>query len=186
MSPLDLSRRSVFIGAAASALLPMTEAVAQTAAAGGDWFSMVKQQHTMIAMSLDEVTAENASPSARKAALNKLAYQLTAHATAEENVIYPALAMNGMTEGSDQLYMQQAHAKVKNAQIDMDDKKDSSANDWLSTVKALQAAILEHAKQHEEADLFPKLQSKLSAAQNKMLITGYAKMFVSVKQIQVV
>ena len=164
----------------------MTEAVAQTAAAGGDWFAMVKRHHAMIADTLNELTTTTLSMGQRKVALNKLAYQLTAHGTAEENVLYPALALHGMMDGADKLYMEQAHAKVKNAEIDMDVMSGADAAQWLNKAGALQKAILEHAKQHEEGDLFPKLQQKLDADQNRMLTAGYAKMFDAVKPVEVV
>lgn len=187
MTSTPLSRRNTLLAgaAAAAALLPLREAVAQTAAAGGDWFAMVKAHHALIARTFDEVLASDGKPAAaRDRLLKKLAYQLTAHSVAEENVLYPALALNGMTTESDKLYLDQAHAKVMNADLDMTAMmkgKPQGGGAWLDKAKALQAAVLKHAKEDEEADLYPKLQQKLDAGMNAMLTAEYRRQFGSVK-----
>ena len=176
----DTNRRSLLVGAAASAaLLPFRTAVAQTEAAGGDWMAMVKTHHAMIAKSFDDLLAGTPT----MAALKKLAYQLTAHSVAEENVLYPALASNGMMSESDKLYLDQAHAKVGNAEIDMSAMKGADKAALTDKIRTLQAAVLKHAKEDEEADLFPKLKDKLDAKQNAMLTAQYKQQFASVKPV---
>ncbi len=180
MQTTDTNRRSLLVGAAASAaLLPFRNAIAQTEAAGGDWMAMIKAHHALIAKSFDDILAKPGKPS--MAALKKLAYQLTAHSVAEENVIYPALAMNGMTSESDKLYLDQAHAKVGNAEIDMDAMTGADPATLIDKIKTLQTAVLKHAKEDEEADIFPKLQQKLNPKQNAMLTAEYKKQYASVK-----
>ena len=124
------SRRQWLIGtaAAAAALTPLRDAVAQSAKGGGDWLAMVKTHHLLVAKTLEEMLASNKAIYSRRARMQRtLAYQLTAHSVAEENVIYPALATNGLVTESDQLYLDQAHAKVLNAQIEMTSAKDEAA-----------------------------------------------------------
>ena len=180
MQPNQADRRAILVGAAATAaLLPFRQAIAQTEAAGGDWMAMVKAHHLMIAKSFDDILGSSGEPSMRM--LKKLAYQLTAHSVAEENVIYPAIAMHGMTRESDMLYLDQAHAKVGNAEIDMDAMTGADKGAMMDKVKALQAAVLKHAKEDEEANLFPKLQQQLDAKQNAMLTMQYKQQFASVK-----
>ena len=155
--------------------------VAQTAAAGGDWLAIVKTHHAAIAKTFEELVATGMKAGAtRDAALKKLAYQLTAHAVAEENVLYPALAMHAMTSESDKLYLDQAHAKVMNAEIDMAAVTDKG-DVWLDKAKTLQAAVLKHAKEDEEANFYPKLKAKLDARQNAMLTAEYQHQYASVK-----
>ncbi len=184
---LSPSRRNfVVASAAAAALLPLQKVVAQTAAASGDWMDMVQAQHALIAKSFDTLMAAK-SVRARKAALNAIAYQLTAHSTAEENVLYPALAMNGLMTEADKLYLDQAHAKVLNAELDMGAQKEMTESpDWKEKAQKLQAAILKHAKDDEEGTYYPQLKQKLDAMQNSQLTAQYRLQFGSVKPTTIV
>jgi hypothetical protein len=181
-----LSRRTLMASAAvaAAALTPFVEATAQTAKAGGDWFGMVKAHHLLIAKTLDEaVKADKRTYASRDTLLRTLSYQLTAHSVAEENVLYPALASINMVSESDMLYLDQAHAKVMNAQIEMTIAKDKTGNAWIEKVVALRTAVLKHAKEDEEANLFPKLLAAMDASQNTMLTTAYHREFASVSSM---
>lgn len=156
-------------------------AATETAVSAGDWLAIVKTHHAAIAKAVEELLATGMKAGAtRDTALKKLAYQLTAHCVAEENVIYPALAMHGMTFESDKLYLDQAHAKVMNAEVDMAAMTDKG-NVWLDKAKALQAAVLKHAKEDEEANFYLKLKQKLDARQNAMLTAEHQHQYASVK-----
>lgn len=183
MTTAAVSRRTLMAGAAA-ALVPMQQAVAQTAAAGGDWFAMIQAHHLAIAKTFDALLASPATGPKRAGLLRQLGYQLTAHSVAEENVIYPALALNGMTTESDKLYLDQAHAKVMNTETEMAAMKDKAGTAWLDKAKALQAAVLKHAKEDEEANLYPKLRDKLDASMNATLTALYKREFDSVKPVR--
>ena len=187
MPIVQVPRRAVLLGAAAAALAPMQHAVAQTSLAGGDWFQMVQAHHALIAQTLEAlVNSGNASTSRRAGVLNKLAYQLTAHSVAEENVLYPALSNNGMTREADMLYLDQSHAKVLNAEIDMAAAMGSPPSAWLDKAKALQTAVLKHAKEDEEASLYPRLQQAGGPAMQTRLTALYQSQFNSVKPARVV
>ena len=175
-----ISRR--LLVASAAALVPMQQAVAQTAAARGDWLAMIQAHHAMIAKSFDALIAsQSRTYLQRDRLIAAIGYQLTAHSVAEENVIYPALAMAGMTTDSDKLYLDQAHAKVMNAQLELAARANREGDAWLAPAKALQTAVLTHAKEDEEARLYPQLKQKLSAEQNAMLTAGYMREFASVR-----
>ncbi len=111
---------------------------------------------------------------------NALAYELTAHSVAEENVLYPQLATMGMVSESDRLYLDQAHAKVMNAQLELIDEKNEGA--WFDKVRQLQAAVLKHAQQDEEGSMYPALRSKLNPQANGMLGKMYQREFDSVSK----
>lgn len=177
-----ISRRLVCAAAVAgTALTAMQGAVAQTDAAGGDWMAMVRSHHAMLDATFQDLLATRDNQARQRKALHqRLAYILTAHAVAEENVLYPALAMHGLKPGSDKLYHDQAEAKVMNAELDMAADKGNSA--WLDKVRTLQAAITTHAKQDEEADLYPKLMQAASREENAMLTAGYRREFMRVKR----
>ena len=172
--------RSLMAGAAA-ALLPMRDVVAHTAAAKGDGMAMAKGHHALIAKTFDELLATDGKPAARPAGMRKLAHQLTAHSVAEENVLYAAMAMNGMVSEADKLYLDQAHAKVMNHQLEMMAKM-NDAKGWLDTAKTMPAAVLKHAEEGEEANLCPKLKQAMDASKNAMLTAACRREFSHVKQ----
>ena len=176
---ITLSRRTLGMGAAGlAAITAMRSAVVSAEMSGGNWLDMVKSHHTLIAHNLDQILATSDSQVAERTALLKhLGYLLTAHSVAEENVLYPAIARMGMTSASDQLYIEQSHAKVVNADLGMS-PKDSS--EWLAKVRELKAGVLHHAKDEEEGDIFPKLMRAAGPAENAKLTKAYAHQFASV------
>jgi len=176
------SRRTLGVGAVGlAALAAMQASIAEAQASGGNWFDMVKAHHALIAGNLDKILATSDSQSAERATLQRhLGYLLTAHSVAEENVLYPALARLGMVQASDQLYIEQAHAKVGNADLEVSPKGDTA---WLDKVTALKTAILHHAKDEEEADLFPKLMQAAGPSMNAKLTADYARQFASVRPV---
>jgi hemerythrin superfamily protein len=177
-----ISRRGLAVSAAGvAALAAMQASVAKAQASGGTWFDMVKDHHAMIGATLDKILATSDGQARERAYLQKqLGYLLTAHSVAEENVLYPALARMGMVAASDQLYIEQAHAKVGNSDLEVSPKGDSS---WLTKVSGMRTAILHHAKDEEEGDLFPKLMQAASPAMNALMTVDYARQFASVHKI---
>jgi hemerythrin superfamily protein len=146
---------------------------------------MIQAHHALIAKSFDELLAsQRRTYAARDRLIRAIGYQLTAHSVAEENVIYPAIAMAGMTADSDKLYLDQSHAKVMNAQLELAARANRTGNDWMQPAQALQAAVLKHAKEDEEGRLYPQLKQKLSPEQNALLTAGYAREFASVRPVR--
>ncbi|CAA9419309.1 MAG: Hemerythrin domain protein [uncultured Ramlibacter sp.] len=179
------SNRRLVLATFAASLLPMREAVAQTAAAGGDWFAMIQQHHALVAKTFDRLLAsQKATYLARERLVRTLNYQLTAHSVAEENVIYPAIAMAGLRPESDKLYMDQAHTKVMNSTLELQTAMKDKGN-WMQPATTLRDAVLKHAKDDEEGRLYPQLRSKLTAAENALLTANYQREFNSVKPVQV-
>jgi hemerythrin superfamily protein len=178
----DLSRRALGFGTIGlAAFATMSDVVAQTMAAGGDWFDMIKAHHRLIAQNLDQILATRDDQVAERMRLQKrLGYLLTAHSVAEENVIYPAVARMGMTGDSDRLYMEQAQAKVVNADLGM---SPAGTTVWRDHVSALKTAILHHAKVEEETDIFPRLMQSAGPELNAKLTQGYQSQFASVSPV---
>jgi hemerythrin superfamily protein len=175
----DLSRRALGLGTIGlAAFTAMSDAVAQTMAAGGDWLDMVKAHHGLIAQNLDQILATSDDQASERMRLQKhLGYLLTAHSVAEENVLYPAVARMGLTADSKRLYMEQAEAKVVNADLGM---SPAGTTAWRDHVSALKTAILHHAKVEEEADIFPRLMRLAGPELNTKLTEGYQSQFASV------
>jgi hemerythrin-like domain-containing protein len=175
MTSPALSRRLVIAGAAA-ALLPMREAIAQVR--GGDWLPMVREHHRLIARSLQELVAStDRNFLQRDRLIRSIGYQLSAHSMAEENAIYPAMAMAGMKTASDRLYLDQGHAKVINAQLDLAARLNREGRDWTEHAQALLASVMRHVVEDEERDLFPQLHRRLNAQQNAVIGQTYARDF---------
>jgi len=86
----------------------------------------------------------------------------------------------GLTADSDRLYMEQAQAKVVNADLGM---SPAGTTVWLDHVSALKTAILHHAKVEEEADIFPRLMQSAGPALNAKLTRGYQQQFASVSPV---
>ena len=170
-----LSRRSLAVGAVGlTAAAAMGRAVAQTAMAGGTWMDMVKAHHAMIARTFDDIDASQGDMDRTMTLFKRQTYLLTAHSVAEENVIYPAIARMGMKTDSDHLYIEQAHAKVVNSDIEVMMKDHKR---WRDAQAALKAAVLHHAKEDEEANFFPRLMSASTPEQNAMMTDAYAREF---------
>jgi hypothetical protein len=182
-----LRRRALIAGGAAmaTALMPLRESVAQTAAARGDWLAMIKAHHVLIARSFEQLLGNDRRTYLQRDRLVRLiGYQLTAHSVAEENVIYPALARAGMVTESDKLYLDQAHAKVMNAQMELATLARRESDEWRAPAQALQQAVLRHAQGDEEGNYYPKLHQQLDAATNALLTAGYQREFSSVKVLR--
>jgi hemerythrin superfamily protein len=162
-TPVFPRRKLIFTASAATAaaLLPMQQSVAQVARAGGDWFAMVKAHHALVAETFEALLKSgDGLHSRRERLVRTLGFQLTAHSVAEENVLYPALAMAGLRTESDKLYLDQAHAKVMNAELTLLTGAKTGGAPWLAKVRDMQTAVLKHAKQDEEADLYPRRKTR--------------------------
>ena len=152
----------------------------ETQALDGGWLQLVKAHHLMIEQAFDALIDDSGRNFSRCAVLHKrLSYLLTAHAVAEENVLYPALAMCNLQSDSDRLYLDQAHAKVMNALLDISDEK--CGPDWLEKASQLRTAVLRHAKEDEEGNLYPQLAQALDATTATKLDMAYRREFLTVK-----
>ncbi len=174
------TRKKTESGEAPSSLQAMRDPIEATERMADDWLEFIKSHHTLIEAAFDAVLANADSPlDIRQQRFRRLGLLLTAHCVAEENVIYPALAMYGLQSESDKLYLDQAHAKVMNAVLDMADDKGSAG--WLEKAQELKAVVLQHAKQDEEADLYPRLEAELDPTTAMKLGAAYRREFLSVK-----
>lgn len=183
-----LDRRTfVTAGAAAMALAQVANAAADeaatTAAAGGDWFILVKQQHAVITGYLNQLidSAPAASAAGLSAGLKRLNYLLTAHSVAEENVLYPAAATHELEIGAAELYLEQDAQKVLNSVINLE-VQGGDTSQLINQLVRLRTLIVEHAINHEENDLYPRLRAKATATQNDLLTQNYQRFYAMVQQ----
>jgi hemerythrin superfamily protein len=126
-------------------------------AAGRDPFAALAQDHQTI-LALLGAMAEADSVFNRTQRFLRLKRKLSAHALAEEDVIYPALCELGQDrEGAQQLYAEHAEMKIHLYTLEEMPKDDPA---WESQVGELRTLIEGHARQEEDVE-FPTLRAAL-------------------------
>lgn len=146
-------------GVIARRILPPFMAQATGTATGRDPFDALAQDHRAFLSLLREM--EESPPDAvfdRTQHLLRLKRRLTAHALAEEDVIYPLLREQANeVEDTRRLYAEHADMKVHLHALEQMPKDDPR---WRDRVRELRMLIERHARQEEEVD-FPKLRAML-------------------------
>ena len=92
---------------------------------------------------------------------------LSAHATAEEQVVYPAV--RSYYQNTQDLYQEQAEMKQMLEQIKA---LNPSASDFKENVTRLMRAVQHHVQQ-EENEMFPKIRDNFSDEQQKQMATEF-------------
>jgi hemerythrin superfamily protein len=132
-------------------------------AAGGDPFDALARDHQRVLGMIDTMLQSDGSAKFRRTAgLLQVKRSLTAHALAEEDVVYPLLREEvGAGEAADRLYREHAEMKVhlfKLEHLPLDDAR------WQEELRALRELIARHAGD-EENNEFPRLRQALSRDQ---------------------
>lgn len=162
--------RTVAIGAAtgiAAGLLAnlfRKAAVQAPTIAAGSWDKALAAEHAAALKIFDllEATGDHATVR-RSVLLTQLKHAISKHAFQEENVVYATMRDRGLTEAADQLNHE--HGYVKQYFFDLTEMpKDDPA--WLPKLKEFRGLIEKHMRD-EEDDLFPRLRSQLSEAENR-------------------
>lgn len=186
----NLSRRGFGAMAGAAAIGAASSAVAQnapmeslgntsrsTAQPGGtEIFDGLIQDHKEIAAMLSQMQALE-SNSDRVRSVGTLKTLLTRHAVAEENALYPALALLANEEDQAQdMYSQHAAMKIDLYALE---QAAMGNGDWQTQLQEITQTITEHV-QEEERDVFPTMRETLGATaarqveqqveQNKQLV----------------
>lgn len=152
----------LLVGFVASRLLPIGIAAASgaiRAASGKDPFDILIRQHKELLSLLDRMEALTTHQIARR---NALAYwfkrQISKHAMAEEDVVYPMLHDDAQrAEQADKLYAEHAQMKILLFELQRAVHSDEA---WQSAVRGLRAEIEPHARQEEQEE-FPRLRELL-------------------------
>jgi hemerythrin superfamily protein len=149
-------------GLIAARMLPPLVAQATGAmrvAAGGDPFDALAQDHREILSLLDRMErSPDDAVVTRTQLLLRLKRRLSAHALAEEDVVYPMLHDRAHeTEDARHLYGEHAEMKMHLFALEQMPKDDPR---WPDRARRLKALIAGHVRQEEEVD-FPKLRRLL-------------------------
>jgi hypothetical protein len=144
---------------------------ARRAAEGRDWLAQILDHHEQIEAAFSAV--ERATDTAmRRSAQEDLAVLLSAHANAEEAVIYPALIYFGHKTHGTAGYTEQAGAKANLGELEYLDPMSQEYSDKLAHIRG---AVAHHVYE-EENDRFLDLK-ELSPADQARLTQRYAEEF---------
>jgi hemerythrin superfamily protein len=140
------------------------------AAAGRDPFDALADDHRIILSLLNrmESSPDNATFD-RTQLLLRLKRRLSAHALAEEDVVYPLLHGRAH-EVDDTMHLYSEHAEMKMHLFTLEQMPKSDPR-WRGIATELRDLIAGHVKQEEEVD-FPKLRAVLDQKETAMMSGG--------------
>ncbi len=129
-------------------------------ASGGDPFDALARDHQRVLGMMDMMLQSDDSATVRRTAgLLQVKRSLTAHALAEEDIVYPLLREEvGAVEAADRLYREHAELKIHLFRLEHMPKNDKA---WREELRDLRELIARHAGD-EENEQFPRLREKLS------------------------
>jgi hypothetical protein len=126
---------------------------ARAAAGTADWLAQILDHHVQIEAAFAAVTAA-AGLGPRRLAQRELEVLLSAHANAEEAVIYPALIHFGHKIHGTAGYTEQAGAKANLGELDY---RDALSQAYLDKLEHIRGAVAHHVYE-EEGDRFLDLK----------------------------
>ncbi len=137
--------------------------------AGRDPFEALAQDHRNVLALFDRIEHTEGSARLRRSTLLfQLKRMLTAHALAEEDIIYPMLRDDAQRqEMANQLYREHAEMKVRLFQLEHQAKDHP---DWIVQLRDLREIITAHARQEEENE-FPRLQAAVGGDGKSRLLS---------------
>jgi len=147
-------------------------AKARASAVPGSWLSMVLDHHLQIEAAFLAV-ANASSASGRVAAQKQLALILTGHSTAEEVVLYPAMALSDQKAHSEMAYLEQSMTKVQLAALE---RLDPMSQDFADKLEHIRGAVAHHVYE-EEDKWFPELQALNEPSLEDTLAARYQEEF---------
>lgn len=141
-------------------------------ASAGEWDQALTAEHEATLLLFDKLQATTESNVAkRKFLLMQLKHALAKHAHQEENVVYPAMRANGLTDEADELNKE--HGYVKQFLFELTEMEPSDTR-WAEKLSEFRTQIEEHMREEEEA-LFPSLRDKLSDEGNHHITVAMNK-----------
>lgn len=135
---------------------------------GTDPFDTLAQDHRNVLALFGRIEETDTSQVMRRSTmLQQLKRMLTAHALAEEDIVYPMLHDDAhRREQALKLYRDHAEVKVKLFELEHKAKDDPS---WIEDIRNLHRMIAEHAHEEEQIE-FPKLRAALDDGQCTSLL----------------
>jgi hemerythrin superfamily protein len=130
-----------------------------------DVVTRVRRQHDTIRRLFDDV--EKATPAGRAVAFQPLVRLLAVHETAEEMVVYPAVALAGRDARAVVRARRSEEDQAKKALADLEGT-DPSSREFLTKLRAFRADVEAHAEA-EEAEVLPLLDEHRAAHELRLM-----------------
>lgn len=135
---------------------------------GGDAFEELTADHKRVLAACDQ--AERAEGPARMAMFLVIKRELSKHAVAEEDVIYPLIA-DKLGAQSDAMRLYEEHGEVKRLLAEIEESLEGGDDlRYRDRMRALRDNVRRHADD-EETHWFPRLREQLDA-KNRALVSG--------------
>lgn len=138
----------------------------------GDWLSHALEHHRRIEACFELALGAN-SVAERRAALRDLSMVLTAHANAEEAVLYPAMANESSKASAGMAYEEHAMTRIQMGALET---LDPMGQDWRDKLGHIRGAVLHHVHE-EEGSRFPKLRQAIAPQDDQRLTRRFLEEF---------
>ncbi|MFN3457855.1 MAG: hemerythrin domain-containing protein [Novosphingobium sp.] len=145
---------------------------AQRLAKPGDWLSHALEHHRRIEACFELALGAN-SVAERRAALRDLSMVLTAHANAEEAVLYPAMANESSKASAGMAYEEHAMTRIQMGALET---LDPMGQDWRDKLGHIRGAVLHHVYE-EEGSRFPELREAIAPQDDQRLTRRFLEEF---------
>ena len=145
---------------------------ARNLAKPGDWLSHVLEHHRRIEACFT-LALHAATLAERQAALRDLAMVLTAHANAEEAVLYPAMVVAHEKAHAGQSFEEHAMTRI---QLGILETIDPMSREWQDKLDHIRGAVLHHVYV-EEGERFPELREAIDPAEDQRLTRRFVEEF---------
>jgi hemerythrin superfamily protein len=132
-----------------------------------DAIALLKQDHKAVRAKLEELAATtNRAAKTRTELLRKIAAELKAHTTIEEEIFYPAFKAAGEKADDDKMYFEalEEHRAAEDLVLPDLLETDVGSDQFGGRAKVLKELIDHHAKE-EEDEMFPRARKLMDAAQ---------------------
>ncbi|MBI4779849.1 MAG: hemerythrin domain-containing protein [Oscillatoriophycideae cyanobacterium NC_groundwater_1537_Pr4_S-0.65um_50_18] len=129
---------------------------------------IIRADHTKANVLFAEIESSN-SPQKTQEFFGQLYKDLTVHAEAEEQVVYPAVRPFYGEDHTQELYSEQAEMKEM---LDRLKGMDPASPAFKDTVKLLKEAVLDHVRQ-EESTMLPAIGKNFSDQESQRLATEF-------------
>ena len=146
--------------------------VAQACAGQNDWLSTILQHHQQIEAAFNEALSATGSDG-RLSALKRLGQVLSAHANAEEAVIYPLMTVEDQKAHAAMAFEEQAAAKTQLALLE---SIDPMSQEWTDKLEHVMGAVQHHVFK-EEGTWFPKLLQEMPAGESQRVTARFTEEF---------
>ncbi len=137
-----------------------------------DWLAQVLAHHQQMEAAFARVK-DAPDAGTQRAEQHNLAILITAHVIAEENVLYPAMALGNGTEHATTGYNEQAAVKIHMAALE---KLAPMSDAYMAKLEQIRAEVAQHMCE-EEGIWFPLLKATASETDQAIMTLRYREEF---------